>query len=151
MSALMQTYARLPVTFSHGEGVYLYDTDGRRYLDGISGIGVNALGHGHPAVTAAIREQADKLVHTSNLYRIEVQEPGQALIPADKLRQIVSAEDGDATLTLETSDDTLLIKGADAQFKVMGPPAGDFPPSPTNRQPTGPRTRSSSQPARWTT
>jgi acetylornithine aminotransferase len=74
MSALMQTYARLPVTFSHGEGVYLYDTDGRRYLDGISGIGVNALGHGHPAVTAAIREQADKLVHTSNLYRIEVQE-----------------------------------------------------------------------------
>ena len=74
MSALMQTYARLPVTFSHGEGVYLYDTEGRRYLDGISGIGVNALGHAHPAVTAAIREQADKLVHTSNLYRIEAQE-----------------------------------------------------------------------------
>ena len=74
MSALMQTYARLPVTFSHGEGVYLYDTDGRRYLDAISGIAVNGLGHAHPAVTAAIREQADKLVHTSNLYRIEVQE-----------------------------------------------------------------------------
>ena len=74
MSALMQTYARLPVTFSHGEGVYLFDTQGRRYLDGISGIGVNSLGHAHPAVTAAIREQADKLVHTSNLYRIEVQE-----------------------------------------------------------------------------
>ena len=74
MSALMQTYARLPVTFSHGEGVYLYDTEGRRYLDGLSGIGVNGLGHAHPAVTAAIREQADKLVHTSNLYRIEIQE-----------------------------------------------------------------------------
>ena len=74
MSALMQTYARLPVTFSHGEGVYLYDTQGNRYLDGISGIGVNGLGHAHPAVTAAIREQADKLVHTSNLYRVEVQE-----------------------------------------------------------------------------
>jgi acetylornithine/N-succinyldiaminopimelate aminotransferase len=74
MSALMQTYARLPVTFSHGEGVYLYDTQGRRYLDGISGIAVNGLGHAHPAVTAAIREQADKLVHTSNLYRIEAQE-----------------------------------------------------------------------------
>ena len=74
MSALMQTYARLPVTFSHGEGVYLYDTEGRRYLDGIAGIGVNGLGHAHPAVTAAIREQADKLVHTSNLYRIEAQE-----------------------------------------------------------------------------
>ena len=74
MSALMQTYARLPVTFSHGEGVYLYDTQGRRYLDGLSGIAVNGLGHAHPAVTAAIRDQADKLVHTSNLYRIEIQE-----------------------------------------------------------------------------
>jgi acetylornithine/N-succinyldiaminopimelate aminotransferase len=74
MSALMQTYARLPVTFSHGEGIYLYDTEGRRYLDAISGIAVTGLGHAHPAVTAAIREQADKLVHTSNLYRIEAQE-----------------------------------------------------------------------------
>ena len=52
MSALMQTYARLPVTFSHGEGVYLYDTDGKRYLDGIAGIAVNGLGHAHPAVTS---------------------------------------------------------------------------------------------------
>jgi acetylornithine aminotransferase len=74
MSALMQTYARLPVTFSHGAGVYLYDTDGRRYLDALSGIAVNGLGHAHPAVTKAIRDQADKLLHTSNLYRIEVQE-----------------------------------------------------------------------------
>jgi acetylornithine/N-succinyldiaminopimelate aminotransferase len=74
MSALMQTYSRLQVTFSHGEGVYLYDTAGRRYLDAIAGIAVNGLGHAHPAVTAAIREQADKLVHTSNLYRIEAQE-----------------------------------------------------------------------------
>ncbi len=80
MSALMQTYARLPVTFSHGEGVYLYDTDGRRYLDAIAGIAVNGLGHAHPAVTAAIRSQADKLVHSSNLYRIEAQEQlGEAL------------------------------------------------------------------------
>jgi len=80
MSALMQTYARLPVTFSHGEGVYLYDTEGRRYLDGIAGIAVNGLGHAHPAVTAAIRAQADKLVHTSNLYRVAAQEQlGEAL------------------------------------------------------------------------
>ncbi len=80
MSALMQTYARLPVTFSHGEGVYLYDTEGRRYLDAIAGIAVNGLGHAHPAVTAAIRQQADKLIHTSNLYRIEAQEQlGEAL------------------------------------------------------------------------
>jgi len=78
----MQTYARLPVTFSHGHGVYLYDTEGRRYLDGIAGIGVNALGHAHPAVTAAIRAQADKLVHTSNLYRIEAQEQLAAKLTA---------------------------------------------------------------------
>lgn len=74
MSALMQTYARLPVTFSHGEGVYLYDSEGRRYLDGLCGIAVTGLGHAHPAVTAAIRAQADKLIHSSNLYRIEAQE-----------------------------------------------------------------------------
>ncbi|RLQ21237.1 acetylornithine/succinylornithine family transaminase [Seongchinamella sediminis] len=74
MSALMPTYARLPVTFSHGEGVYLFDTEGRRYLDGLSGIAVTGLGHAHPGVTAAIRDQADKLVHASNLYGIGPQE-----------------------------------------------------------------------------
>ncbi|MEH6587563.1 MAG: aspartate aminotransferase family protein [Halioglobus sp.] len=74
MSALMPTYARLPVSFSHGEGVYLFDTEGRRYLDGLSGIAVNGLGHAHPGVTAAIRDQAGKLVHTSNLYGIGPQE-----------------------------------------------------------------------------
>ena len=74
MSALMQTYARLPVTFTHGEGVYLFDSQGNRYLDGIAGIGVNSLGHAHPAVTKTISEQAAKLIHTSNLYRVESQE-----------------------------------------------------------------------------
>ncbi len=74
MSALMETYARQEITFSHGEGVYLFDTQGNRYLDGIAGIGVNALGHAHPAVLAAINEQAAKLIHTSNLYRVEAQE-----------------------------------------------------------------------------
>lgn len=80
MSALMQTYASLPVTFSYGKGVYVYDTEGRRYLDGISGIAVNGLGHAHPLVTAAIQEQADKLVHSSNLYRIEAQEQLAAVL-----------------------------------------------------------------------
>ncbi|WP_290742154.1 aspartate aminotransferase family protein [Haliea sp.] len=74
MSALMQTYARLPVTFSHGEGVYLVDTDGRRYLDALSGISVTNLGHAHPAVTEAVQRQAGRLLHTSNLYRIAAQE-----------------------------------------------------------------------------
>lgn len=70
----MQTYARLPVTFSHGEGVYLVDTDGRRYLDALSGISVTNLGHAHPAVTEAVRRQAGRLLHTSNLYHIAAQE-----------------------------------------------------------------------------
>jgi len=70
---LMHTYNRLPVTFSHGEGCWLVDTEGRRYLDALSGIAVCGLGHSHPAVTAAIADQAGKLLHTSNLYGIELQ------------------------------------------------------------------------------
>ena len=73
-SALMNTYKRLDVSFSHGQGVYLMDSAGRRYLDAIAGIGVNSLGHAHPAVTEAISRQAGKLIHTSNLYQIELQE-----------------------------------------------------------------------------
>ncbi len=70
----MPTYGRLPVTFSHGEGAVLYDTDGRAYLDGVSGIAVTNLGHNHPGVTAAVTEQASRLVHTSNLFHIRLQE-----------------------------------------------------------------------------
>lgn len=74
MTAVMNTYGRLPVSFSHGENAYLYDQAGRKYLDAISGIGVNALGHSHPAVSQAIKSQADRLIHTSNLYGIERQQ-----------------------------------------------------------------------------
>ncbi|NQY02493.1 MAG: aspartate aminotransferase family protein [Halieaceae bacterium] len=74
MSALMPTYARLPVTFTRGEGAVLYDTEGRAYLDGLSGIAVTNLGHAHPAITEAIQQQASQLMHTSNLYRIQPQE-----------------------------------------------------------------------------
>ena len=73
-TALMNTYKRLDISFTHGEGPYLFDTEGRRYLDAIAGIGVNSLGHAHPAVTEAVASQAAKLIHTSNLYRVELQE-----------------------------------------------------------------------------
>lgn len=73
-SALMPTYARQPIGFSRGEGVWLYDTEGRRYLDTTSGIAVCGLGHAHPAVAEAIADQARTLVHTSNLYQIPLQE-----------------------------------------------------------------------------
>jgi acetylornithine aminotransferase len=83
MTNLMPTYARLPITFTKGEGAWLWDTHGTRYLDAISGIAVCNLGHVHPAVTQAICEQASTLVHTSNLYQIERQEQlGTALVEA---------------------------------------------------------------------
>ena len=71
---LIPTYARQPVAFERGEGVWLYDQAGERYLDAVSGIAVCNLGHAHPAVTRALADQAGRLVHTSNLYRIPVQE-----------------------------------------------------------------------------
>ncbi|MEA3411237.1 MAG: aspartate aminotransferase family protein [Pseudomonadota bacterium] len=71
---LMSNYAPLPLTFDRGDGAWLWDTHGKRYLDSVSGIAVCGLGHAHPAVTAAIRDQAGKLLHTSNLYGIAAQE-----------------------------------------------------------------------------
>jgi acetylornithine/N-succinyldiaminopimelate aminotransferase len=67
---IMHTYARIPIAFERGEGVYLVDTEGRRYLDFYAGIAVNALGHSHPVLVKAIQEQAAKLLHVANLYRI---------------------------------------------------------------------------------
>ncbi len=71
---LMNTYLPLPVSFTHGEGAWLFDTDGKRYLDALGGIAVCALGHAHPAVTEAICDQAGRLLHSSNLYRIDNQD-----------------------------------------------------------------------------
>lgn len=80
MSHVMNTYARLPVTFVRGEGAWLWDTGGKRYLDALSGIAVNTLGHAHPRFTAALNEQIGKLIHCSNVYQVS----GQELL-ADKL------------------------------------------------------------------
>lgn len=71
---LMNTYARLPIALSHGEGAWIWDAQGRRYLDALAGIAVNTLGHAHPRLVAAIADQAGKLIHSSNLYRIPLQE-----------------------------------------------------------------------------
>ena len=70
----MNTYNRLPLAFSKGEGIWLEDTEGKRYLDALSGIAVCGLGHCHPAVSKAICEQSQTLVHTSNIYQIPLQE-----------------------------------------------------------------------------
>ena len=73
-AAVMPTYARIPVAFVRGEGCYVYDSEGKRYMDALTGIAVCGLGHAHPKVADAIARQASTLMHTSNLYRIPQQE-----------------------------------------------------------------------------
>jgi len=80
MSHLMNTYPRLPVAFVRGEGAWLWDNEGNRYLDGLAGIAVNTLGHAHPRFTAALSAQIGKLIHCSNVYQVNEQE-----LLADKL------------------------------------------------------------------
>lgn len=70
----MQTYQRQPIAFVRGEGAYLWDTQGNKFLDAVAGVAVCGLGHAHPGVADAICDQARTLVHTSNLYRVELQE-----------------------------------------------------------------------------
>ena len=88
MSHVMNTYARLPVAFSHGDGSWVTDTEGRIYLDALSGIAVSTLGHNHPELVAAIAAQAGRLLHTSNLYRMPQQES-----LADKLTTLAGMDE----------------------------------------------------------
>ncbi|MBC7787012.1 MAG: aspartate aminotransferase family protein [Methylophilaceae bacterium] len=80
---LMNTYNRQPLTFTHGQGVWLWDTEGNQYLDALSGVAVNGLGHAHPGLVKAISEQVSKMIHVSNIYHIAEQ---SAL--AEKLHEI---------------------------------------------------------------
>ena len=74
MSHLMNTYARLPVAFTHGQGAKVFDESGRSYLDALAGIAVSTLGHAHPRLVKAIADQAGRILHASNIYRIREQE-----------------------------------------------------------------------------
>ena len=71
---VMKTYGRLPIALSHGRGCWVWDTDGREYLDALGGIAVNTLGHAHPRLVPALQEQIGKLIHTSNYYHVPLQE-----------------------------------------------------------------------------
>ena len=71
---VMKTYGRLPMALSHGRGCWVWDTDGKRYLDGLGGIAVNTLGHAHPRLVPALQDQIAKLIHCSNYYRMPLQE-----------------------------------------------------------------------------
>jgi len=95
MNSIMSTYSRLPVTFERGEGAYLYDTDGKRYLDAMCGIAVTSLGHAHAGVAQAVCDQMSKLVHTSNLYHIENQSKlGNKLCELSGLDSVFFANSG---------------------------------------------------------
>ena len=77
MSHLMNNYGRLPVSFDHGQGVWLWDKEGHKYLDTLAGIAVNSVGHAHPRLVRAIADQASKLIHCSNYFNIDLQEKSQ--------------------------------------------------------------------------
>jgi acetylornithine/N-succinyldiaminopimelate aminotransferase len=74
MPHVMNTYGRLPLAFSHGQGVWLWDTQGRRYLDLLAGVAVNTLGHGHRKLVPALQDQVARLIHCSNYYQVPLQE-----------------------------------------------------------------------------
>ena len=74
MPHVMNTYGRLPIALSHGQGAWVWDTQGRRYLDGLAGIAVNTLGHGHPKLVPALQDQVAKMIHSSNYYEVPLQE-----------------------------------------------------------------------------
>ena len=74
MPHVLNTYGRLPIAMSHGQGCWIWDTHGKKYLDGLGGIAVNTLGHAHPKLVPALQDQVAKLIHTSNYYEIPLQE-----------------------------------------------------------------------------
>ncbi|HEV8096387.1 MAG TPA: aspartate aminotransferase family protein [Burkholderiales bacterium] len=88
MSHVMNTYARQPVAFARGQGVWLWDEAGKKYLDALAGIAVNTLGHNHPRLVHALSEQITRVMHTSNLFRIPLQEAA-----ADRVAEITGLDE----------------------------------------------------------
>jgi acetylornithine/N-succinyldiaminopimelate aminotransferase len=115
---LLATYNRYPLALTRGKGVFLYDLEARRYLDFVSGLGVNALGHAHPRIVKTIREQAGKLIHVSNLYYHEYQ--GEL---AEKLCTLAGSSFGNARAFFSNSG-TEAIEGSIKLARLAGHRAG---------------------------
>src|SRR6201984_1511421 len=115
---LLPTYNRYPVAFERGKGVFLYDFEGKKYLDFVAGLGVNALGHAHPRIVKTIREQAAKLIHISNLYYPEY--PGAL---AEKLCTLRGSSFGSARAFFSNSG-TEAIEGSIKLARLAGHRAG---------------------------
>ncbi|MFZ0816401.1 MAG: aspartate aminotransferase family protein, partial [Candidatus Sulfotelmatobacter sp.] len=116
---LLGTYSRYPIVLTRGKGVFLYDIDDRRYLDFVSGLGVNALGHAHPRIVKTIREQAAKLIHVSNLYYHEYQ---GAL--AEKLCTLAGGSSGANFRAFFQNSGTEAIEGSIKLARLAGHRAG---------------------------
>jgi predicted acetylornithine/succinylornithine family transaminase len=116
---LLATYSRYPVVLSRGKGVFLFDIDGKRYLDFVSGLGVNALGHAHPRIVKAIRDQAAKLIHVSNLYYHEYQGP-----LAEKLCALAGGSSGEKFRAFFSNSGTEAIEGSIKLARLAGHRAG---------------------------
>ena len=116
---LLGTYSRYPIVLARGKGVFLYDIEDKRYLDFVSGLGVNALGHAHPRIVKAIREQAAKLVHVSNLYYHEYQGP-----LAEKLCGLAAGTSGQKFRAFFSNSGTEAIEGSIKLARLAGHRAG---------------------------
>ena len=79
-SHLMNTYGRQAISFTHGQGVWLFDAEGKRYLDALAGVAVNGLGHAHPRLVSDLQAQIAALIHCSNIYEIPLQTAAAAQI-----------------------------------------------------------------------
>ena len=112
----MQVYNRFPVTFTHGQGVYLYDDQGRRYFDAGAGIAVNAFGHCHPEMVQAVTDQAQKLWHISNLYTSDVQTDFAKLLCDNSFADVVFFTNSGAEAV------ECALKTARRHFHHMGQP-----------------------------
>jgi acetylornithine/N-succinyldiaminopimelate aminotransferase len=112
---LLQTYNRYPIVLARGKGVFLFDTEGKRYLDFVSGLGVNALGHAHPRIVKTIRDQAAKLLHVSNLYYHEYQGP-----LAEKLCTLAAGSSGEKFRAFFSNSGTEAIEGSIKLARLAG-------------------------------
>src|SRR5258708_17031512 len=115
---LLGTYNRYPIALTRGKGVFLYDLEDKRYLDFVAGLGVNALGHAHPRIVKAIREQAAKLIHVSNLYYHEYQGA-----QAEKLCTLAGSSFGNARAFFSNTG-TEAIEGSIKLARLAGHRAG---------------------------
>ena len=122
MNALMNTYNRQPVGFTHGQGVWMWNAQGRRYLDGLSGIAVNTLGHNHPRFVAGLRDQVGRLIHTSNLYEVPLQSQlAEILVRLSGMSNVFFCNSG-----LEANETILRVNAAASALQTASYEAGMY-------------------------